>query len=139
METLMQQLIRHEGFRSFPYLDTTGHQTIGYGRNLDDRGITQEEALMLLRHDIDRTMEQLLDQAPWIASLDQIRREVLINMAFNMGTGIEGLMGFRRMIANIWAEDWEGASREMLDSRWAGQVGIRATELAEQMRTGERR
>jgi GH24 family phage-related lysozyme (muramidase) len=37
-----------EGFRQFPYKDTTGNTTIGYGRNLEVRGIFQEEAGMML-------------------------------------------------------------------------------------------
>lgn len=48
MSRLHDMLIRHEGLRLKPYHDTVRKLTIGIGRNLDDVGITHEEALILL-------------------------------------------------------------------------------------------
>ena len=56
-------------------------------------------------------------------------------MAFNLG--LSGLMSFKKMIAAIEVGDFETASYEMLNSKWANQVTNRAHELAEQMLTGE--
>ena len=68
--------------------------------------------------------------------LDKVRQDTLVNMSFNMGTS--GLMRFKKMFKAIEDEDWERAGREMLNSRWARQVGTRAEELSLQMVTGER-
>jgi lysozyme len=130
------QLQRHEGFRSHPYRCSAGRLTIGYGRNLDDRGVSEDEAEYLLRNDVDHAMEDARSYAG--ASWDGLngpRRAVLVNMAFNLG--MSRLLGFVRLRERLTAGDYHGAAEEMQDSAWAHQVGSRARELAEQMRTGE--
>ncbi|MGZ8236368.1 MAG: glycoside hydrolase family protein [Methylobacter sp.] len=130
---LVNQLKRHEGFRPHVYRCTAGKQTVGYGRNLDDTGISEREATVLLTHDISRAAEDLIDQVPVFPNLSLNRQNVLVNMAVNMG--IPRLLGFKKMLAALRANDFDLAADEMLDSQWAKQVGNRATELAQQMRT----
>lgn len=132
--TLAEQLIRDEGIRLFPYRDTMGKLTIGVGRNLDDVGITIAEARYLLDNDIVRAAAAVLARVPMSHRVDDIRRAVLVNMAFNMG--IKGLMGFTKMLAAVEAGDWDTAAQEMRNSKWATQVGDRAERLAVQMQTG---
>lgn len=131
-----QELIkRHEGLRLGPYIDTADKITIGYGRNLTDNGITEAEADVMFEHDFQvaqRTVESLL---PRCASLPDPQRAVLINMAFNLG--LPRLSGFKKMLAAVKAGDFDKTADEMLDSRWAGQVGTRAIELADLMRGDE--
>jgi len=135
-DLLRSQLERHEGLRLKPYLDTATppRLTIGYGRNLDDAGITREEADYLLATDIER-VERDLNMVDEYMDLDRIRQTVIANMTFNLG--FHGLMQFKRMWAAIGRCDYEKAANEMLDSTWRRQVGARAIELAEIMRTGE--
>jgi lysozyme len=128
-------LIRHEGLRLKPYHDTRNKLTIGIGRNLDDVGITREEALMLLDNDITRVRREVKRAFPWFSRLNQARKDVVLNMVFNLG--LSGFRRFRKTIAAIETRDWEEAGREMLDSRWAKQVGRRARELAAIMRRGK--
>lgn len=136
MNQAKAQLVRHEGLRLKPYRCTAGKLTIGVGRNLDDKGISQQEAYELLENDIRECEVQLLTEIPDIyLSLDIPRKVVLINMCFNLG--IKGLMGFKNTLAFIAARDWERAANNMLASRWAKQVGRRAIELAEIMRKGQ--
>lgn len=128
------QLVRHEGFCAKPYRDTVGKSTIGYGRNLDDVGITREEAEHLLMNDImnaEQAVRRLYHQFDY---LSENRKAVLINMAFNLGEN--RLATFRKMQNYISAEDWKGAAKEMLASKWAQQVGNRAAELANLMERG---
>jgi len=132
---LREQLIRHEDLRLKPYRDSVGKLSIGVGRNLDDVGISREEALLLLDNDILRAQTAVIRELPWAVELDSARFEVLINMAFNMGIG--GLLGFRKFLAELQDRHFEAAAKEMLDSRWAEQVGRRAEELAQIVRTGE--
>jgi len=139
-ETLVEQIIRHEGRvmshnRHVIYTDTVGKRTIGYGRNLDDRGISDSEARIMLHNDINDALNDLLDKFDWFGELNQVRQGVLINMCFNLG--INRLKNFKNMLAALEAQDYDLAAQEMLDSMWASQVKGRATELAEQMRSGK--
>jgi lysozyme len=118
-----------------PYTDTVGKITIGVGRNLTDVGISQNEAMAMLRSDQKSAENGVLHRWQWSRNLDDRRLAVMVNMAFNMG--IEGLAEFQRMLAAVEAGDYDIAAMEMLDSVWATQVGDRATRLAEQMRTGK--
>lgn len=133
--TLREQLIRDEGVRLRPYRDDVGKLTIGIGRNLDDVGLSLTEAEYLLDNDIVRAAAAVLAHLPWTHSLDEVRRAALTNMAFNMGIG--GLLGFKRALKALEEGRWEAAAQEMMDSKWARQVGIRAERLARQVLTGE--
>ena len=133
-QLLRSQLERHEGLRLKPYRDTVGKLTIGYGRNLEDVGISHDEADFMLDNDIDQ-VERQLETVDEYNELDPVRQTVIANMAFNLG--LRGLMQFRNMWAAVGRRDWESASKEMMQSKWARQVGVRAVELSEIMRTGE--
>jgi lysozyme len=133
-DAMVRQLRLHEGERLKPYRCTAGKLTIGVGRNLEDRGITAEESAMLLANDIAAEERELLRALPWVATLDEVRQRVLLDMAFNMG--IAGLLGFKHTLATIQAGDYKRAATMMLDSRWAKQVGQRAERLSRMMATG---
>jgi lysozyme len=131
---LIDILKRDEGVRLFPYKDTVGKWTIGVGRNLDDVGISLDEAEYLLRNDI-RKVEADARKYPWYAGLNDARKAVVLSMIFNMGA--EGFAGFKNTIASIAAGNYEDAASRMLRSKWSSQVGNRAVRLAAMMRTGE--
>ena len=133
-ERLLEQLRADEAFAAHPYRDTVGKLTIGYGRNLDDVGISEAEGAMLLNNDLTVAVDAVFDRLPWHVHLNAARRAVLYAMAFNMGIG--RLLTFRKMLAAAEVEAFASAAREMLDSKWAGQVGDRARRLAAQMETG---
>ena len=136
LELIKEQLVRHEGLRLKPYRCTAGKLTIGIGRNLDDCGITQSEAYVMLINDIMNCEKQLQAKIPDIYNgLDEVRKSVLLNMCFNLG--ISGLLGFKNTLEFIKVGDWERAANNMLVSRWAKQVGRRAIELSELMRKGK--
>jgi len=130
-----QQLKTDEGLRLKPYRCTAGALTIGYGRNLDAVGITEEEADLMLRVDVEiaeRGAKALVGNV-W-DQLSPARQAVLINMTFNLGR--TRLAAFKNFLAALRAADYQTAADEMLDSRCANQVGDRATRLADQMRNG---
>ncbi len=132
---LAEQLKQHEGLRLKPYTDTVGKLTLGIGRNLEDKGITEQEALFMLNNDVDYFYSQLNKNLTWFKSLDDARQNVLVNMAFNLG--IRGLLTFKMTLSLIEYGDYNNAATEMLNSVWAYQVGQRAIELSKQMATGE--
>lgn len=131
---LKSQLERHEGLRLRPYRDTVGKLTIGYGRNLEDVGITRSEADAMLSNDID-AVQLHLQTVDEYRDLDPVRQAVIANLCFNVG--FRGLLGFKKMWAAISRKNYAEAARQMMDSKWSGQVGARAVELSEIMRTGE--
>jgi lysozyme len=133
-DLLINHLIVDEGLKLKPYHDTMGKLTIGIGRNLDDVGITKDEAMLLLEHDVDSAIKDCLALFSNFNQLTERRRAVLANMMFNLGKN--RLAAFKNMRVRIAAGDYAGASKEMLNSLWAKQVGDRAVRLADMMRNG---
>lgn len=135
MTPLEKMLIRHEGLKLKPYHDTEGKLTIGVGRNLTDVGIDKSEAMDLFRHDIAKIYSSLLTKRhEWILDLDPVRRDVIINMIFNMG--LRKFYTFKKAIVAMKGGNWSKAASEMLDSKWRVQVKDRAQQLARMMRMG---
>lgn len=133
---LLNALKRHEGYRGAPYRCSNGYLTIGYGRNLEANPLSKKEAEYLMINDLRRGEMALTGINHVFPKLEHgPRRDALLNMAFNMG--VKGLNGFRKMWTAIGHRDWDLAADEALDSKWARQVGGRAIEIAEQLRTGE--
>jgi len=135
MKEMTKQLELHEGIRLKPYYCTSGKLTIGIGRNLEDNGISKAEATFMLQNDLVRLIEELDNQIPWWRDLSDVRRRILVDMAFNMGTF--GLTKFKNMLAAAREGDFDKAADEMMNSRWAEQVGQRAKRLSDAMRADE--
>ena len=138
---LLNQLRRHEGLRLKPYHCSENFLSLGYGRNLETNGISEAEAEFMLSNDLIACENELKDEG-WYNQLDETRRAVVLNMAYNLGKPT--LLKFSKFIGRLSDNDYEGASKEMItgsdgvsESKWASQVGKRAYELAEQMRTGQ--
>lgn len=130
---LTRWLEHHEGVRLKPYYCTGGKLTVGVGRNLEDVGISRSEAQFMLENDIIRVMKQMDESVSFWRELSEVRQIVLLDMAFNLG--VFGLTKFQNTLALLEASEYEAASEEMLNSRWAEQVGQRALNLSQAMRT----
>lgn len=128
------ELTRDEALKLKPYKDTKGKTTIGIGRNLDDVGITADEADFLLTNDIANNMQTLDMAFPWWKDLSEARQRALLNMTFNMG--LHKLLEFRDMLAALKSGDYASASQEALNSLWAREVGSRAQRIAVQFASG---
>jgi lysozyme len=133
-QKLRESIKRHESFRPYPYLDTKGNLTIGYGRNLTLNRISETEGEILLGNDIINATAELYRFIPWTQDLEDARKAILIEMTFNMG--IEKLLQFKKMLEAIQNKDYELASQEMLNSTWHEEVGNRADDLAYAMQKG---
>jgi lysozyme len=134
---LIAELRRDEGTVRHAYQDSEGYWTIGVGRLIDKRlggGLSDDEIDYLLRNDIKAKAADLDAHLPWWRGLDAVRGRVLLNMCFNLG--ITRLLKFKNTLAAIKAKRWSDASKGMLASKWADQVGLRADRLAKMMRTG---
>ncbi len=132
-KTLLDRLVQHEGLRLKPYRCTKGKLTIGVGRNLEDKGLSKEEAFFLLQNDILEVQNECEKQFKFFNQLSPTRQEVLLEMAFNLG--IKGLKGFKKFLKALDEKDYLTASKEMLNSKWAFEVKGRAKRLALLMKT----
>jgi lysozyme len=134
-DKLVRQLRRDEGEVLHAYQDHLGYWTIGVGILIDKRkggGITKDESTYLLNNRIDEKEAELLEKAPWTATLSPVRFGVLLNMSFQMG--VEGVLKFKNTLKMIRDGDYEGAADGMMNSLWAKQTPERAARLAAQMR-----
>ena len=128
----MPRLKLEEGYRAMPYKDSKGLLTVGYGLNLT---IPQPEAIWAAALAAKvAIVEQELQRFDWYQKLDPVRQSVLLDMAYNMGTG--DLLHFPHMLAAIARGDWQTAHDEMLDSQYAKDVGQRAVVLSQMLLTG---
>lgn len=134
IESLRARIIRHEGLRLKPYRDTKGKLTIGVGRNLDDVGISESEAYMLLDNDLARARSDLMKNLLWAGNLDSARFGVLLEMIFQLGIG--KVMGFTNTLAALQKGDYKAAAAGMRGSLWAKQTPARVEELAKIMESG---
>jgi len=136
MSKLVAQLKRHEGVRNFCYVCPAGYETIGVGRNISQNnglGLSDDEVDYLLENDIKRCKQELIGLS-WFVDLDSVRQDALINLCFNLG--LTRLMGFKKAMAAMAVGDYPTAADEFYDSRWSKQVGSRADEVCEMIRTG---
>lgn len=131
MSSLVDDLIRHEGYRRHLYEDSEGIMTIGVGYNIQEKGLPDYIIRLLLADSLKEAREELARIYPY-RHLSRPRQDVLLNMIFNMGA--PRLQTFKKMWAAIKDNDFDTAADEMLLSRWADQVGQRAVELSERMR-----
>jgi len=131
----ISNLKKSEGFQAKVYKCPAGKLTVGYGRNLEDRGITQFEAEYLMMNDVEDTEKELSNRLSYWNRIDRVRQEVLIDMGFNMGVG--GLLKFVKTLGFVEKGNYRQASEEMLRSRWAEQVGNRAIKLSQVMKSGK--
>lgn len=140
-EALRRRLMREEGTgpvrngRFFPYTDTLGKLSIGYGYNLTDNGLSPELAVKLLDERIDIAVTGLVFRgAPWFSGLDQVRMQVCCDMAYNLG--VDGFFGFHTMVRHLSRGEFREAAAAGRDSDWYHQVGHRAEVLLTMLEAG---
>src|SRR5690242_10186792 len=121
MDNIHDQLIRDEGVRYKAYKDSLGYLTIGVGHNLSAKPISRRAVDVILEDDLNEAIQALESALPWVVNMDRIRYAVLVNMTFNMGIG--GLLQFKNTLQDVQAGNYSEASRRMLQSTWAKQVG----------------
>jgi lysozyme len=135
-DKLLEMLKRHEGVRSHVYLCSAGYETIGVGRNISKSGmgLSDDEVNYLLENDIVRVIKELSSEYPWFKDLDDVRKDAMIDISFNLGA--TRLRGFRRALAAMEVADYKMAAKEFLDSKWSRDVKGRATELCYMIEMG---
>lgn len=133
-QQLKDMITEHEGKRLDLYQDTEEIYTIGVGHNLEAKGISEAVCDLMLEEDINEAINDA-DTFRWFEDLNDPRRAVVVDMIFNLG--LTRFSKFKKTIQFLEHGHYQSAAKEMLDSKWADQVGRRAIRLSEIMRTGE--
>ena len=140
LQRLSDQLIAHEGMELRLYKCPAGKWSIGAGRNLQDRGITEDEARHLLNNDIRISIDELTNTFRWFTRLDETRQAAMVELHFNLG--LSTLRTFRKTLGLMEAAAagsvaWHDVGRELLNSKWADQVGRRSQVIADMLIIGD--
>ena len=151
MMILIDQLQRHEGFKSDYFFRHFGSQVIGYGRKVSNRTfssaellalgreefcdtpMTKEEAEILLVNDVKAIITVLELTLPWY-KLSPARKATCVNMAYNIG--VDKFLNQTALIDALNNDDYLQAAAELLNTRWADTVGTRAEDIALQLNSG---
>lgn len=132
--TLLFQIKKHEGLRLKPYEDTRGFLTIGYGRNLEGKGVTPLEAELMLLNDITEITADLDSFIPWWRNLNEISQRVLIDMGM---MGVRKLLKFEQMLGYMRAGRYEMAASELMNSKYYKQTRVRGENLYNMLRVSK--
>jgi lysozyme len=131
-ELLIKNFKQNEGYSGKLYKCSAGYNTIGFGHNLDAKGIKPLFGELLLLEDINDTVIDLDTFLPWWRTINESSQRVLIDMAFNLG--IHGLLKFEKMLGLLRAMQYESAASELIHSKYGKQVVARATRNFNNMR-----
>ena len=133
---LIDDIKKHEGFSSVVYKCTAGKLTVGYGKRVKYLKVTQEQAEEWLKEDLENLKYVLADKYDWFLPAPQEVKDIVMNMAYQLGP--TSFSKFKRTIKLFKNKDYEGASIEMLDSKWARvDTPERAKELSERLASVE--
>ncbi len=128
MDKLLEDIKKHEGFRSRSYFCTAKVLTIGYGFAVKDLELDQDIADIILERKLAKLMNHVDDKFKWMKYMPEPVQDVIYNMCYQLG--VNGFSKFKKAIAHLEAKRWDKASAEMLDSKWAKQTPNRAIELS---------
>lgn len=146
LEAMLEQRLRQDererlcvyddatGKQLVPGMTLQGHPTIGVGRALDTKGLSQREVDFLLTSDIYEVQDIAEKHFDWYDGLSDNRKVVILSMLFQLGLG--GVQGFHEFLLAVEHRNWSRAAAEMRDSHWYKQTPARAERLAVQMETG---
>tara|TARA_R100001015_G_C4473539_1_gene56403 strand:+ start:45 stop:473 length:429 start_codon:yes stop_codon:yes gene_type:complete len=128
LQNVVDEIKKHEGFRSKVYKCTEGYDTIGYGFAIKDLELDEDVSTLILMKKLLVLLERIYIAFPWFKDIDNEAKEVVMDMCYNLG--IRGFSKFKKTIYYLETEQYQEASVEMLDSLWAKQVKGRAKHLS---------
>ena len=130
---LLNQIKKHEGFRSTVYQCTEGYDTIGFGFAIKDLELDKDIAELILKRKLETLQKRITSRFGWFCSSPEEVKDVVTNMCYQLG--LTGFSKFKKTIYLLETEQYDEASIEMLDSLWAKQTRNRAKELSETLRS----
>ena len=120
--------VRDDAGRHKLYRCPAGKMTIGHGHNIEDLGISDAVADLILEEDMAAALAELDQRIPWWRGHPKEVGIVLFDLMFNMGwgDGSRGLSSFKAMLPALRAQQYEYAARLLLRSKYARDTGDRA-------------
>ena len=141
ISNLREQLKIDEGVKYEVYDDHLGYKTFGIGHLVvagdEEYGapvgteVSEDRVNSVFNEDVKTYIEEAKKVFPNIDGLPEEAQQVIVNMCFNMGA--PRLSKFKKFIAGVNDGNWSTAAVEMMDSRWATQVGVRAERLRDRI------
>ena len=125
---LIKSLKRHEGYSRIVYKDSLGIDTIGYGFAIKDLTLDEDICDMILERKLKILKSRVKTKFGWYKYMPPAIKNVVMEMCYQMG--VYGFSCFKKTISYLQNKEWDKASVEMLDSRWATQTPRRANELS---------
>lgn len=119
-------VMQFEGFRSKPYRCPAGVWTIGLGTTVypdgrkvkqTDKPLTEEEAVVFMRYEVEKSLSQAVKYCPVLVKSDW-RAAAITDFVYNLGPGRLQTSTLRRRVN---AEDWPEAAYEI--RRWVYAAG----------------
>lgn len=148
---VMQMLMANEGFRAEPY-QIQGVWHVGYGYNLEARMPnldvsassycadykcllwSKTHAFGQLERDVIHIHRRLKVRYECYASLPLEGKIVMIDLSYNIG--INGALKFKELLVSLCVKDYEKAAKDLLKSKYATDVKLRANRNAHILREG---
>jgi len=127
--SLIDSIKQHEGYRSKVYDDSLGIPTIGYGFAIKDLELDQDICDLILERKVKDLKDRIKKKFSWYRYMPPTIKDIVVEMCYQLG--VYGFSCFKKTISYLQNKEWEKASVEMLDSRWAVQTPRRARELSE--------
>ena len=135
-ETLVEDIKKEEGYRSSVYLDTLQKPTIGYGFLIDTLELQEDICQLILMRKLEKLIKSIKFNFKWFDDMPDKVQDVIINMCYQLG--VSGVSKFKKTIQFMKNQQWDRASVEMLDSKWAReQTPQRAKRLSEIVKSVE--
>ncbi len=142
VDKLREQLKIDEGVKYEIYNDHLGYPTFGIGHLVTEQDeeygkpigtpVSEQRVNDVFDNDVAIYMSEAKKVFPNLDQLPDEAQQVIVNMTFNMGA--PRLAKFKKFIAGVNNSDWNTAAVEMMDSRWAKQVGNRAERLRDRIK-----
>tara|TARA_Y100001963_G_C6694848_1_gene406473 strand:- start:78 stop:506 length:429 start_codon:yes stop_codon:yes gene_type:complete len=129
LQEIVDDIKKHEGFKSTVYKCTEGYDTIGYGFAVKDLVIDEDVADLILMKKLHSLLQRICLSFDWFQHINPKAKGVVVNMCYQLG--LSGFSKFKKTIYYLETEQYSEASSEMLDSLWAKQTPNRAKELSE--------
>ena len=135
-ESLVEDIKKEEGYRSSVYLDTLQKPTIGYGFLIDTLELQEDICQLILMRKLEKLIKSIKFNFKWFDDMPDKVQDVIINMCYQLG--VSGVSKFKKTIQFMKNQQWDRASVEMLDSKWAReQTPQRAKRLSEIVKSVE--
>ena len=132
MSKLVDSIKQHEGYVPTVYKDSLGIDTIGYGFAIKDLELDKDICDIILERKLKDLIVKIRSKFQWYSYMPLEIQDIITEMCYQLG--VYGFSRFKKTIAYLQNKQWEEASVEMLDSRWAEQTPNRAKEMSNRVK-----